>query len=73
MYDAPCSELITQASFSLLELDDLGGSCLMLQHIWACQQRRFLLLYGTDLHIKVFFCPKRNFRTLGFSSSVLFY
>lgn len=31
MYDAPCSELITQASFSLLELDDLGGSYLMLQ------------------------------------------
>lgn len=31
MYDAPGSELVTQVSFSLLELDNLGGSCLMLQ------------------------------------------
>lgn len=33
MYDAPSSELVTQVSFSLLELDNLGGSCLMLKHL----------------------------------------
>lgn len=42
MYDAPGSELVTQVSFSLLELDNLGGSCLMLQRLGLLAKEIFV-------------------------------
>lgn len=42
VYDAPGSELVTQVSFSLLELDNLGGSCLMLQRLGLLAKEIFV-------------------------------